>query len=444
MYFEVNFDGLVGPTHNHAGLSPGNVASVANRELISDPRAAALQGLEKIRFLTRLGTRQAILPPLERPNLRALKNLGFWGSDENILRQAYDSSPHLLAACYSASNMWTANAATVAPSCDTGDGKAHFTPANLISNFHRSLEARDTAALLRSIFQDPSRFVHHDPLPATLEFSDEGAANHIRLAPRYSSAGIHFFVYGRASSPFQAVARFPQRQTAAAFEAIVRNHRLPATQVVYAQQHPDAISAGVFHNDVISTGNLNLFLYHQRAFLDSDQVISRLESSYRSQFGEELTVFEIDQFSLEEAITSYFFNSQIVTDSRRRMILIAPEECRRTQRVRTAIEQLLAESSCPLQEVHYLNLDESMRNGGGPACLRNRIVLNEDELALLPEPIILREKTVDLLVQWVDRHYRDHLELKDLVDTALIIEVQTALEELTQILGLGSVYEFQR
>jgi succinylarginine dihydrolase len=444
MYFEVNFDGLVGPTHNHAGLSPGNVASVANRELISNPRAAALQGLEKMRFLTRLGTRQAILPPLERPNLRALKNLGFWGSDENVLRQAYDSSPHLLAACYSASNMWTANAATVAPSCDTGDGKAHFTPANLISNFHRSLEARDTAALLRSIFQDPNHFVHHDPLPATLEFSDEGAANHIRLAPRYSSAGIHFFVYGRASSPFQTVARFPQRQTATAFEAIVRNHRLPAIQVVYAQQHPNAISAGVFHNDVISTGNLNLFLYHRDAFLDSGRVISRLKSCYSALFDLELTVFEIDQFSLEEAVATYFFNSQIINDPSNRMILIAPEECRRSKIVRNTIDQLLAETSCPLQEVCYLDLRESMRNGGGPACLRNRIVLNEDEIALLPKQLLLEETTIDLLIQWVNRHYRDHLELPDLTDPGLITEVQCALDQLTGILGLGAIYQFQK
>ena len=28
MAYEVNFDGLVGPTHNYAGLSYGNVASL--------------------------------------------------------------------------------------------------------------------------------------------------------------------------------------------------------------------------------------------------------------------------------------------------------------------------------------------------------------------------------------------------------------------------------
>jgi succinylarginine dihydrolase len=444
MYFEVSFDGLVGPTHNYAGLAPGNLASIENQKVISNPRAAAGQGLEKMRFLLKLGLHQAVLPPLVRPNLRVLRDLGFSGCKEQLLRQAYENSPQLLAACYSASSMWAANAATMTPSCDTQDGKAHFTPANLISNFHRSIEANETANLLKTIFRDPEHFVHHRLLPATPTFSDEGAANHTRFAPSYAGPGIHFFVYGQPSSTFGPTTRFPQRQTAAACEAIARNHRLPPAKVVYAQQHPEAIARGVFHNDVISTGNLNLFLYHRSAFLDSSKVIAELKSSYSTQFNRELVFFEIDQFSLEEAIASYFFNSQIVTDPSGRMILIAPEECQRLESVRKTINSLVGDTNCPIQEAHFLNLRESMRNGGGPACLRNRIVLNKKEISLLPKAIILDATTIDSLIQWVNRHYRDRLELKDLVDLALVTEVQTALDELTQILGLGSIYEFQK
>ena len=48
---EFNFDGLVGPSHNYAGLSFGNVASFSNVKSASNPKQAALQGLAKMRAL---------------------------------------------------------------------------------------------------------------------------------------------------------------------------------------------------------------------------------------------------------------------------------------------------------------------------------------------------------------------------------------------------------
>jgi succinylarginine dihydrolase len=444
MSLELNFDGLVGPTHNYAGLSLGNLASTENRNAVSSPRAAAKQGLDKMRFLLKLGIRQAVIPPLARPNLAALRDIGYSGNTEEILRKANECSPHILAACYSASSMWTANAATMAPSSDTQDRKVHFTPANLISNFHRSIEASDTAELLKAIFPNPDHFTHHRPLPATPLFSDEGAANHIRFAPEYGRQGIHLFVYGRSLSSVEPNIRFPQRQTAAACEAIVRNHKLPPERVVYAQQHPDAIEAGAFHNDVIATGNLNLFLYHHSAFLDSTKVIDEMKSKYAAQFNGDLLAFEIDEFSLREAVSSYLFNSQIVTRPDGRMILVAPEESYRIPPVREVIYKLIADANCPLDEVHFLDLRESMRNGGGPACLRNRVVLSKDEIHLLPQKILLDDASIESLTTWVDRHYRDQLEPKDLIDPLLVTEVQSALDELTQILDLGSIYAFQK
>jgi succinylarginine dihydrolase len=442
MFHEVNFDGLVGPTHNYAGLSPGNRASTENRAAVSSPRTAALQGLEKMAFLARLGVRQAILPPLARPKISALRDLGFTGTDQSVVQQAADQAPELLAACFSTSNMWTANAATMAPSCDTGDSKAHFTPANLITNFHRSLEARDTADLLRTIFADPDRFMHHPPLPAALMFSDEGAANHIRFAPSYGTAGLHLLVYGRNGG--EAPSRYPQRQTLAACQAIARNHQIPGGRVIFAKQHPAAIDAGVFHNDVISTGNLNLFLYHASAFADCDQIITELETAYRAQCGDDLIHYKIAGFTLDEAVKSYFFNSQVVTDQNGKMVFIAPEESRQSLQVFETIQALIADKNCPLDRAEFLDLRESMRNGGGPACLRNRVVLSDREIESLPPTVFLTDPIYQQLKYWIEKHYRESLAPPDLLDPHLINEVRTALDQLTQILQLGSIYDFQK
>ena len=60
-YFEANFDGLVGPTHNYAGLSVGNVASLNNAKNTSNPKQAAKQGLAKMKALADLGMVQGVL-----------------------------------------------------------------------------------------------------------------------------------------------------------------------------------------------------------------------------------------------------------------------------------------------------------------------------------------------------------------------------------------------
>ena len=155
---EFNFDGLVGPSHNYAGLSFGNVASFNNVKSASNPKQAALQGLAKMRALAQRGFAQALLPPQDRPNFRLLRSLGFSGSDADVLAKAYKESPVILACAYSASPMWTANAATVSPSADTGDGRVHFTPANLNNKLHRAFEHTQSARSLRAIFADQKHF----------------------------------------------------------------------------------------------------------------------------------------------------------------------------------------------------------------------------------------------------------------------------------------------
>jgi succinylarginine dihydrolase len=179
---EFNFDGLVGPTHNYGGLSLGNVASMAHEGKASNPKLAALEGLQKMRFVHALGIGQAVLPPHDRPSLGTLRRLGFSGSDEEMLAAVAESSELLIRLVSSGAAMWTANAATVAPSCDTADGRLHVTPANLHELFHRSIEADVTKRIFERIFANPEQFVVHPPLPGGGHLADEGAANHTRLS----------------------------------------------------------------------------------------------------------------------------------------------------------------------------------------------------------------------------------------------------------------------
>jgi succinylarginine dihydrolase len=443
-YREFNFDGLVGPTHHYGGLAEGNRASASHRFQTSHPRMAALQGLEKMRILATMGVGQAILPPLYRPHLSLLRRVGFTGADQQLIESAFHRNPSLLSAAFSGSGMWTANAATFAPSCDSLDRCLQITPANLISNLHRSLEADETAALLQNIFPNPTLFQHHPPLPKTVAFSDEGAANHTRLVGPEATQGVHLFVYGREYFGSNPATRYPQRQTLEACQAIARLHRLPEETVVFARQSPTAIDAGVFHNDVISTGHGALFLYHAEAFADRAAVIDQLKRVFEASQHRSLCAIEINEFSLTDAVQSYFFNSQIVTRRDGRFIMVAPSESEENPKVRSVINSLVNSENAAIADVLFLNLRESMQNGGGPACLRTRVVLNQEEQSAVPPQLFFSEKLLDELTSWVKHHYRDSLTLADFRDPKLLTEIQTALDKLTQILRLGPIYSFQK
>ncbi len=438
---EYNFDGIPGPTHNYSGLATGNVASEHNAGLVANPREAALQGLAKMRALSARGFPQGLLPPHERPFLPALRALGFAGTDAEILGRAAREAPGLLAACSSAAAMWVANAATVSPSADTADGRVHFTPANLVSHFHRSLEAPTTAAILRAIFADAAKFAVHDPLPSAPQLGDEGAANHTRFAIGENVAGVEFFVFGRHGfAGGMAPARYPARQTQEAFAAIARRHGLAPTRTVFAQQNPAAIDAGVFHNDVISVGQRNVLFCHERAFVDQHAVLADLAA--RVEDFTPVVVRERD-VSLADAVGTYLFNSQLIARPDGRMLLVAPAECRENPRVDACIDALIA-SNGPIAEVLTFDLKQSMKNGGGPACLRLRVALTPDERKAVRARIFLDEPLAAALEQWIRRHYRDRLAPSDLADPALLDESRRALDELSQMLKIGSVYPFQR
>jgi succinylarginine dihydrolase len=472
---ELNLDGLIGPTHHYAGLAAGNLASREHALSESNPRRAALQGLAKMKMLADMGVEQAVLPPLERPDWGFLWAMGFGGAGgvgemgtqrakpqaagaAHVLAEAYRESPALLAAAFSASSMWAANAATVCPSADASDGRVHFTPANLTASLHRSIEPAQTARLLRAIFPEGERFIHHSPLPASMQVRDEGAANHMRFCRAAGETGVQVFVYGAeaeearakpqampgrheepgAEAPgLSAAARFVGRQTLEASLAVARLHRLGSDRVFFVRQSRAAIDAGVFHNDVIALSHERLLLFHERAYADSPGLLGGLKRAVVEHCGVELKVVEVleKELPLTEAVSTYFFNSQIVTLMDGSLAMICPEECRQSETVRRLAERLV--SDCVVGSLHFVDVRESMKNGGGPACLRLRVELTDAELAAMHQGVRLTGSLYTRLTDWVTRHYRERLHVSDLADIHLAEESRLALEELRAILGLG-------
>ncbi|WP_257253394.1 N-succinylarginine dihydrolase [Endozoicomonas sp. SESOKO3] len=447
---EANFDGLVGPTHNYAGLSLGNIASTRSQSASSNPKQAALQGLAKMKALHDMGLVQGVLAPHERPDVYTLRKLGFSGSDRQVLAGASRQAPKILAACSSASTMWTANAATVSPSADTTSGTVHFTPANLCSKFHRSIEHEITGKILKAVFSSEEHFTHHPALISTSHFGDEGAANHTRFCQNYGDEGVEFFVYGRYSfdDAQPAPTKFPARQTLEASQAIARNHQLNSHRTVFAQQNPEVINQGVFHNDVIAVGNRNVLFCHEKAFLNQAQVYNDLRSAYSLELKNsrnDFCIIEVpeSQIRVETAVKSYLFNSQLLSTSDHDMTIVVPSECQSDRQVSSYLEGLVAREN-PINDIKVFDLRQSMNNGGGPACLRLRVVLTPEELAATNQACLMNDTLYTTLCQWVEKHYRDRLTEADLADPELLIESRTALDELTDILQLGSVYQFQQ
>ncbi len=437
----MNFDGLPGPTHNYSGLSHGNLAAERNALQVANPREAALQGLAKMRALAARGFAQGVLPPHERPNVDALRAVGFHGTDHDVIVAAGRDAPDLLAACSSAASMWAANAATVSAAADCADGRLHFTPANLETNLHRALEAPTTTRVLRAIFADKTRFRVHDPLPAASQLGDEGAANHTRLAASTMQPGVELFVYGRRGfGGGTAPARYPARQTREASEAVARRHGLDPVRTVFAQQRPDSIDSGVFHNDVIAVGERTFLFCHERAFVDQPAVLDALRTAVGDGFA--ALVIRDDELPLADAVGTYLFNSQLLPLAGERFLLVAPAECRANPKTSHVLDRLVADAT-PIADVVTFDLKQSMRNGGGPACLRLRVPMTEDDRRAVTANVFFHATLDGALDGWIRKHYRDRLAPADLRDPALLDESRRALDELTTLLRLPPVYPFQ-
>ena len=376
---EINFDGIIGPSHNYAGLSLGNLASASHAGDLAYPRAAALQGLAKMRHNMALGLAQGFLLPLPRPNTAFLAAIGGDGTEDRRLN----------AAAWSASAMWTANAATVSPAADTADRRCHLTAANLVTMPHRSQEWPDTVRQLRLAFADSAHFAVHDAVPPC--FGDEGAANHMRMAASHDAPGLEIFVYGTSGGAF------PARQHLEASRAVARLHRLDPARTLFVEQNPQAIAAGAFHNDVVAVANERVLFTHEQAFADPAGTYGAIRERLPEA---EFVVVPAAEVSLADAIQSYLFNAQLLTLPSGEMALVVPSEAIEHPRVRPFLDRMMAGNG-PIRTVLPVDVRQSMANGGGPACLRLRVVadpatvdprflLNEDKASLIEE-IIRRE-----------------------------------------------------
>jgi succinylarginine dihydrolase len=397
---EINFDGIVGPSHNYAGLSAGNLASANNAGKISHPRAAALQGIDKMRRNIALGLKQGILLPHPRPDRTWLDALGY--------RQGDSVEPHIHAAAMSASAMWAANAATVSPAPDTHDGLCHLTVANLMTMPHRAHEAHETRRQLRLAFAGPGFAVHAGVPPP---FGDEGAANHMRLCPTHSEAGVEIFVYGVRGGVF------PARQHSEASQAVARLNAVNAP--LFVEQSEAAIAAGAFHNDVVAVANEHVLFVHEQAFADQHNFYAELTRRLP-----QVDIIEVpaSAVSLDDAITSYVFNAQLVTLPDGTMALILPGEAQNNPRVWQCLEHLVAGNG-PIRALHPVDVRESMANGGGPACLRLRVVADP---ATIDARFMVTDAKLDLISDIVTRHWPEAIDAATLGEPALIADIESA------------------
>ena len=411
---EINFDGIVGPSHNYAGLSLGNIASASHKGNASYPRAAALQGIAKMRGNLERGLAQGFLLPLPRPNFGLLRDLAV-GDDTN---------PALVAAAWSASSMWTANAATVSPAPDTGDGRCHLTPANLVTMLHRGQEWRDTQAQLKIAFGDQRHFAVHDAVPSS--FGDEGAANHMRFCDSHDAPGVEVFVYGRPGG------RFPARQHEQASRAVARLHGLEPRRCVFIEQNPAAIEAGAFHNDVVAVANEKVLFTHDRAFADQIDAYEAIRAVFP-----DLHVVEVpeSQVTLEEAIRTYLFNAQLVTLPTGEMALVVPSECQESASVWSWCERMLA-SNGPIRHVIPVDVRQSMANGGGPACLRLRVVADP---ATVDARFMLDEAKAERIEAVIAQMWPETIQPDEIGTEALAAKVIEAREALLAVLSLDEL-----
>ncbi len=413
---EINFDGIIGPSHNYAGLSPGNIASANNAGAVSQPRAAALQGIEKMRANLRLGLAQGFFMPLDRPNKAWL---------EGLATDMASAEPHIRAAAFSASAMWAANAATVSPAPDTADGKCHLSAANLLTMAHRSHEWTGTLAQLRLAFADQGHFAVHGPVPPP--YGDEGAANFMRLCPSHGEAGIEIFVYGKSGGPF------PARQHIESSKAIARAHRLDPERTLFIQQSEIAIAAGAFHNDVVAVANERVLFTHEQAFEDPEAAYAAIRQKMPEA---EIVIVPADRVSLADAVQSYLFNAQLVTlPEGGGMALILPTEAQANPQVWGWLEEHVAGNG-PIRRLVPVDVRQSMANGGGPACLRLRVVADP---ATVDSRFIANEEKLDRMAEAITCHWPESIAPEQLGSADLIATVHNARIALLQACDLGEL-----
>jgi succinylarginine dihydrolase len=288
---------------------------------------------------------------------------------------------------------------------------------------HRSHEWPCTLAQLQIAFAGPE-FTVHEPIPPA--FGDEGAANHMRLTGAHGEAGVEIFVYGVSGGSF------PARQNLEASKALARLHRLDPERTIFAEQSQKAIAAGAFHNDVVAVANERVLFAHEEAFANKELL---LETCFAKVRGFEYVEVPSAEVPLKDAIKSYLFNAQLVTPPNGEMTLVVPTEARETSSVWRWIERHLAGNG-PIRRVEMVNVRQSMANGGGPACLRLRVVADPDTV----DPRFLVDPAkLDRIADVIETYWPSDIANDSLQQPALIRDVERARTMLFEIVGLSEL-----
>jgi succinylarginine dihydrolase len=320
--------------------------------------------------------------------------------------------------------MWTANAATVSPAPDTADGRCHLTAANLVTMPHRSQEWPDTVRQLRVAFADAAHFAVHDAVPAC--FGDEGAANHMRMGTSHAAPGLELFVYGKTGGAF------PARQHEQASRAVARLHGLDPARCLFIEQSGEAIAAGAFHNDVVAVANERVLFTHEQAFANPEGTYTAIRAALPEA---EIVVVPASAVSLGDAIASYLFNAQLLTLPSGEMGLVIPLEAWEHKAVRGWLDGMLA-SNGPIRRVLPVDVRQSMANGGGPACLRLRVVADP---ATVDPRFLLNEARADMLEKLIAKAWPEQIDPADLGRDSLASSVIAARAALLGALGLEAL-----
>ncbi|HEV3117360.1 MAG TPA: N-succinylarginine dihydrolase, partial [Gemmataceae bacterium] len=255
----------------------------------------------------------------------------------------------------------------------------------------------------------------------------------------HGGPGVHLFVYGRdAVTAAPSPHRFRARQTRQASRAVCRQNRLATGQLIFAQQNPEAVDAGVFHNDVIATSHRDIFFFHECAYVNTPGVIERICDTFTAVTGGRLRLIEVGaaELPLELAVRSYLFNSQLVTAPDGRTILVAPTECHRIPRVRNYLEALTSRPACPIDSVEFVEVNQSMRGGGGPACLRLRVPLTAAQLRSLGGNVLLTDALFERLVRTVSETYPESVSFADLSNGDFLETCRAATARIYAVLEL--------
>ena len=196
---------------------------------------------------------------------------------------------------------------------------------------------------------------------------------------------------------------------------------------------------------MVCVGALDTLFFHELAFEDTNATKAAIRRAADGPFEPQFIEVSDADLPLADAISSYLFNSMLIqVPGEDRLTLVCPTETRDNPRSHAVAERIAA-SNGPIGAVRYVDVRQSMRNGGGPACLRLRVVLTEAELAATNPAMRLTDRLHAELSAWAARWYREELRPADLADPALLDETRGALDELTTLLKLGTdFYPFQR